>query len=601
MRIAGRLEGLAVTGAGSIGSLSLELPSLLGPAGAVASGPILINPAGAAPGRRRLRLEQASASLDLDFAVPTPEISGEAGIAEPIGEGTWLLHLPLAPAEWERVRLAAPELLLLGNARALFDHGRSFVEALGEIRRRLGAAPLLWAPRVAVPERLALLVYLGVDLLDTTEGLWRGAEGQPPDETLGPMPRARDAPSSPVPTDHILAAYASEMARVRQAIVDGRLRELVEVRLGSEPAQAELLRHADRMLTDLLEERTPVISDRMGRYVYRESQRRPEVRRYRQRFAERYLPPPSKRVLLLLPCSQTKPYRYSRSHRRFARALEGLSGLPWLHSVSVTSPLGVVPRELEDLPPARHYDIPVTGEWDEEERGYVRAGLQHLLSSGAYRSVIAHLDPKEYSFLSDTFPAGLELTWTLLDHRSTSPEALTALRTAVEAALPSGSPPGGPLAVVREELEALAGVQFGIAAAKALFQPPVRLHGRPWFQRLTEVSGKYLATWQESRGLFQLTMEGARRLDVAGTPGVEYEPKLELLGDLFTPGVRAADRGIRAGDAVILRREGVLAAVGEAALPGALMTELPRGLAVQVRHRSPVALEVRGRAAATEP
>ena len=38
----------------------------------------------------------------------------------------------------------------------------------------------------------------------------------------------------------------------------------------------------------------------------------------------------------------------------------------------VTSPLGLVPRSLEDFWPAAHYDIPVTGDWDSDEiRSYM--------------------------------------------------------------------------------------------------------------------------------------------------------------------------------------------------------------------------------------
>jgi predicted RNA-binding protein len=50
--------------------------------------------------------------------------------------------------------------------------------------------------------------------------------------------------------------------------------------------------------------------------------------------------------------------------------------------------------------------------------------------------------------------------------------------------------------------------------------------------------------------------------------------------------VRGADPEIRAGDSVILLRGGALAGVGEAVLPGRLMVELPRGLAVRMRHRA---------------
>ena len=82
------------------------------------------------------------------------------------------------------------------------------------------------------------------------------------------------------------------------------------------------------------------------------------------RVRDEYLPPLHQReVLVLLPCSAKKPYRLSQSHYRFRRAIKDLR----IHEVMVTAPLGLVPRELEDLWPAANYDIPVTGNWDSDE------------------------------------------------------------------------------------------------------------------------------------------------------------------------------------------------------------------------------------------
>ena len=252
----------------------------------------------------------------------------------------------------------------------------------------------------------------------------------------------------------------------------------------------------------------------------------------------------------------------------------------------MTSPLGLVPRELEDLPPARHYDIPVTGEWDEEERGAVVTALGHLLSTGSYSSILVHLDPNEYTFLEPALrPAGA-VEWTMADERTTSSEALAMLRRGAQRDL-SAIPPaiGGPMSVVRQELEAVAAMQFGPEAARRLFEDPVRLQGRPWFQRVTDGGRTDLATWREDRGLFQLTVAGGRRLLPAHPLEVEVNEGVPLTGDLFAPGVARADPGIRIGDAVLLVRGGELLAVGEAALPGRLMAELRRGPAVLVRHR----------------
>lgn len=598
MRTVDRLDGLSLFGRATAGPLTMTVPALLESRreGEGGDGVGLFSE-GAAAGRRRLILRSGDESLLLDLPILTPEVSGAEGGAYPIGPRASLVHAPLPPSATEELRRSRPELIVLGNARALWAEGAPFVRAVREIRNGVGGAPLLWTPRVALPNRIPFLLYVGVDLVDTTEGRMAAAHG---DYLLpqfgtgdalgfraeGACPCAGCTGRETVDLDlHAVATYRSALAEARAAARAGRLRELVESRTTSESVLGELLRYADRELGPLLEERAMVIGTGTRNYVIAESYRRPEMVRFRSRLLERYRPPPSKEVLLLVPCSKTKPYRLSRSHRRFAFALEGLRPLERLHVVSVSSPIGLVPRELEDVPPARHYDIPVTGDWSETERGFVTGALAHLLRGGRYRRAVVHLDPAEYGFLRESFPPTLPVEWTLTDDRTTSTEALRLLRSAASRALESTSPvPGGALAVVREELRELAALQFGRRASESLFADPVRLAGRPWFQRVTD-GRTDLATVREERGLFHLTVAGARRLLPSPPLAVEVDPSLSLEGDLFVPGVRAADDAIRVGDSVILLRDGMLAGVGEAALPGRLMKELERGLAVRVRHR----------------
>ncbi len=543
-------------------------------------------------------LDDGAEELELPFPILAPEITGAPSAGVPVGPHAVLVHAPLGPAMEPLDRAARPELLVLGNARALWADGAPFVRALADLRRVYGAAPVLWAPRVAMPHRIPLLAYLGVDLVDTTEGDYAAARGEYLDPTFGTLDReaaraeglcpceaCRATPAGPLAA-HTGFAYRRALAETRTAARVGRLRELVESRLPAEPALAEMLRYADRELAPLLDERTPVVGDGVRGYVVLEAMRRPEMARFRRRLLERYRPPPSKRVLLLVPCSRTKPYRRSRSHRRFASAWEGLRAVERLHVVSVSSPIGLVPQELEDLPPARHYDIPVTGDWLDPEREAVVAGLGHLLATGEYGAIVVHLDPREYSFLRPALEGRSEVRWSCPDDRTTGPDALRALRAALTDALADvPAVPGGPLAVVREELREVASVQFGRAAADRLFAPPLRLAGRPWFQRVTDGRSD-LATWREERGLLHLTVAGAHRLVPSPPLAVEVDPTLSLAGDLFAPGVRGADPEIRVGDSVVLLRQGVLAGVGEAVLPGPLMTALDRGLAVRVRHRA---------------
>jgi archaeosine synthase alpha-subunit len=592
------LDGLALLGRGRVGPLAFATPGLISsPVPGVEGVELGLRSEPSPPGARHLTLFDDRGGLELRFPILAPEVMGAPGAAIPVGEGTAVVHAPLSPEAVAAPSPSRPELLVLGNARTLWADGHSFVESLRSLREAYGGNPVLWAPRVALPHRVPLLAYLGIDLVDSTEGLLAASRGEYLDPTFGRFDRASataeylcacPACRSGAAGDlaaHTLHAYRRALTETRAAARAGRLRELVESRLPAEPALAEMLRYADMDLAAQLDERTPVTGSGSHDYVILESQRRPEMARFRRRLIERYRPPPSKTILVLVPCSRTKPYRHSRSHRRFASAWEGLRATERLHVVSVSSPIGLVPRELEDVPPARHYDIPVTGDWVGPERDAVLSGLRHLLANGQYRTVVVHLDPEEYSFLRPALPTNVAVGWTLADDRTTSAEAIRELRVALATALEGESNvPGGPLAVVREELHEVASVQFGRAAADRLFHPSVRLAGRPWFQRLTD--GRVdLATLREERGLFHLTVAGARRLVPEAPLAVEVDPALTLEGDLFTPGVRSADREIRTGDSVVLLRDGMLAAVGEAALPGRLMTELGHGLAVRVRHR----------------
>ena len=599
MRTVERLEGLTLGGAGEVGPVRLRTPVVLEARGAAETGATdtpFVRVEGGAAGVRRTILGAGGVRTAFELPVLAPEIAPLATGVVPLGSGTALLHGPLDAAALRSLRAERPELLILGNARALWNDGAALVAAVRAIRTEVGAEPLLWGPRVALPHRLPILAYLGFDLLDTTEGDLRAAAGEFLDVTLGPRAApardeergcdCRSCSSSPAGSliEHAREAYRRASRELHAALARGALRELVEARLAAEPAIAEMLRYADRDLGPLLESRAPVVAHGAHTYVLAEALRRPEMRRFRDRLVERYRPPASKTVLLLVPCSRTKPYRRSPSHRRFLGALEGLGGTARVHVVSVSSPIGVVPRELEDVPPARNYDIPVTGEWAAEEREVVLRGLRHLLAAGSYRRLLVHLDPEEYRFVLDALPAGAEWEATVVDGRPTSAASVAKLRGALERSLHEVPElASGPLAVVVEELRELASFQFGRAGAERLFAPPIRLAGRPWFQRLTD-GHQDLGSVREERGLFHLTVPGAQRMGDA-LSGVDVEPALNLEGDIFAPGVLSAGPEIRAGDVVGVFRAGRLAAVGEAVLPGPLLGDLRRGLAVRVRHR----------------
>jgi archaeosine synthase len=340
-----------------------------------------------------------------------------------------------------------------------------------------------------------------------------------------------------------------------------------------------LLRIFDHEHFELLERDLPSNRPQKMECVTRESLDRPEVQRWRRSLKERYARPPSPHVLLLLPCSARKPYSMSKTHRRFAEALMPVSGRNCVHEVIVTSPLGVVPRELELFYPANCYDIPVIGVWDDNERAMIRRTLSDFLAKNRYDACVCHFPDRE--MVAPVLEAqGFKLLeYSCLEHRPTSQGSLKRLRECVESALagtkafPSGQKRHA------EDMRARLGFLFSQRFAEAL--PPFEVVGR--YPHVKIMAGsKQLGMYVEERGSVSLTLEGARLLRDLGQSTVtidEFPPK----GTIFAQGVKAATDDIRPGDDVVVVNKGYIA-VGVAHMSGREMRSMGSGPAVSVRH-----------------
>src|SRR3989454_504504 len=274
---------------------------------------------------------------------------------------------------------------------------REFVSATREVREILGPAKVVAVTGLATPSNLSVLAYAGIDVvdssrmrLDSARGLFHTADGTVP---LAEADRdACGCPACAAGEDlgaHNDRALFREMLLVRNHLVHGRLRELVERRLANAPWNTAVVRHLDLREYDLVEPYTPVAGGQMRAYAA-ESLARPEIVRFRRRIRERYVKPASARVLLLLPCSARKPYSTSRSHRRFRDAIVASANPPAVHEVIVTPPLGLIPRELERFYPAGAYDIPATGDWSRDRAAMGTEDLRALLAANRYETVVAH-------------------------------------------------------------------------------------------------------------------------------------------------------------------------------------------------------------------
>jgi archaeosine synthase len=476
---------------------------------------------------------------------------------------------------------------VLGGAPGYVGHAEAFVEALLETKEAIPDDTALYLSGVATPANAATLVYAGVDLLDEKrarsrglEGFYLTTDGEEFLEDLDELPCACEACQQSVDdfsradcAEHNANALRAEMARVRHRISQGRLRDYIEGQARHEAWLTATFRRLDQQY-GYVEERTPVFRRNELLASTDDALRRPEIQRFADRVTTRYRRR-LKGPLVLVPCSARKPYSDSQSHRQFMDSIQYRG-----HVVSMTSPIGVVPSELETTYPAQHYDSVVTGEWTATEIEFVAAVLERYLERADYDRHIAHVPGEGYREICERVEEslGIEFEYTVADHPTTS-ESLGNLAKALQ----------GEESYYKSEREAatvraIADYQFGDGAGDEVFGEEISTEGRYPKLRVRDGDGELLATQVAQYGTLSLTGAGARawRASDAPTKTVEIDGFVPS-GSVLAPGVLDADESIRPGDEVLF--EGPKAfGVGRASCHGRAMVEGTRGAAVDVRH-----------------
>ena len=287
---------------------------------------------------------------------------------------------------------ASGDCIMVANWNTALSNPRNYTEWLVELKEHLPPDTAWYAPGSALPSNVHILCYSGFDLFDfiavdlkSAQHLFCLPEGEfhPGIMETGVCGcegcRVGDLKM------HNRLALTREISLITRFIADQQMREFVEARSRMQAAHVAILRHLDRHYP-FIEQRLPVV--RPGRLgaMSGEALQRPEVVRFAKRVVGRYIPPTAD-VAVLLPCSARKPYSISQSHRKFSEAIGGRA-----LELIVTSPLGLVPRELERIYPASHYDIPVTGHWDREELAFTAGIVADFLKKHPFRRIIAHLE-----------------------------------------------------------------------------------------------------------------------------------------------------------------------------------------------------------------
>jgi archaeosine synthase len=456
------------------------------------------------------------------------------------------------------------DCVMVANWHTAFSNPRSYVDWLVNLKEKIPVDTAWYAPASALPSTVAILCYSGFDLFDfravdlrSSQGIFCTPEGEFPKDVLSEGLCSCPGCKAGNLKEHNRDALQKEIALVSHFISKGQLRELVESRCRMDAVQVAVMRHLDNRY-DFMEKQQPVARGGVMRANSAESMQRAEVRRFARRVVTRYIPPKTD-VAVLIPCSAKKPYSLSQSHRKFQQAIGGRA-----HELIVTSPLGLVPRELETIYPAGHYDVPVTGYWDAEECAFIAGILEQYFRKNPYRRIIAHLEGgalKVARMAAEACGITLECS---CEENPTSPQALNRLDAAL----------AGERRIKDDRLHGMISYQFGCDADTK--GTTLRGHFPEIFYSRNTIQVFSIDT---TTGLLRPTIDGWKMIPSGYRVTIDdFVPE----GDVLIPGVTSADSGIRDGDEVFVVGNRAVA-TGKAAVPSEDMCRSKRGVAVRVR------------------
>ena len=239
----------------------------------------------------------------------------------------------------------------------------------------------------------------------------------------------------------------------------------------------------------------------------------------------------------------------------------------------ITSPLGLVPRELEDLWPAAHYDIPVTGDWDADELEMVNSMISDVCERVGYSEIINHSG-------MDVSIEGIACHNT---RRGTagSKESLDELRKSVLKSvegmnLADKSEKQHRIEVMKSRSRFIHGTDSWLEGSTVSGRLPILSFSR---------DGEQLARWNPRDGRFAISKKSLPLLHDSGCfPTVSILENHDWKGDIFPTNLESVSGEIRSGEEIMVTQNGALIGSARAVAPGWEWPSGPGRLA-KARHR----------------
>ncbi|MHA1240456.1 MAG: DUF5591 domain-containing protein [Promethearchaeota archaeon] len=334
-----------------------------------------------------------------------------------------------------------------------FSNFRNILKVIFKIKQELDNNLVLMVSGRIIPKLYPILVYLGIDLIDSSYLLYLSAENfYDTIEYLLPIYKIKYFPcpctickrnlkhsltdkyssekTEQLTLHNIISAY-TYMNKIKLYMRMEDFRGFIEKASFDDMNIISTLKVLDNQYFNILKYETPLtqinnVVNCHGSLSYN----RPDFQEFRERLIKRFTPESWTKLIIILPCSAKKPYSESRSHKKFHSVIRNYRDSPDFQEIILTSPLGAIPRQLEDIYPVNSYDISVTGEWDNEEITIASNMLISLLEKFDERiPILCHVKDSGYFKIIENARTKIKnkIYFTEITNNLTSNESLLSL------------------------------------------------------------------------------------------------------------------------------------------------------------------------------
>ncbi len=455
--------------------------------------------------------------------------------------------------------LESENIVLILNGVEMLQRPKKFIELIFKLRKIYGYTKLFYLQGVSDPYIMPVLIYLGINIFDD---LYIRRESM--DKIKYGISGKHKVNYDPF--EENMNFVGNLLSELFESIRGQTLRDVVE-KMSISSLGVELLRLSDMGYFNEVEgnfpSRTPYIRATTMEALYR-----PDLIRYRNTISG-YEKPQGRDIALLLPCSAKKPYSLSKTHQKILQKISTYR--KYLHELIVTSPVGLVPRELENSYPARYYDIPVIGLWYEDEKKMMAGLISNYFSKNEYKKVIGYF-PEDLDFIREAIPDNS----IIIEGRVTEPKNLDALYEQLGKIIDKNMNRGSKI----NDYKSILSFQFGQWILKYV-SGNVKVVNN-FHQDMLVLNGKILFVYNDKLGKFTITKESAKFFIEENKYIVKIDDFLPT-SNVYAMGIQNATNDIRQHDEVVLVHNGEIRGVGIAMMPYLAMNDLNEGIAVKVR------------------